>query len=63
MIDFAGLGPPRPPVEAETAETVGRDAVDAEGGADVLTTLHATVVLVVVLEEAVAAAEVTVCCG
>lgn len=59
MIDFAGLGPPGPPVEAET---VGRDVVEAVGGVDVPTTLHATVVLVVVLEEAVAAAEVTVCC-
>lgn len=57
MLDFAGLVPP---VE-DVAEATGKDVVVAVAGADVLTTLHATV-LVVVLEEAVGAAEVTVCC-
>lgn len=55
--DFAGLVPPEDAVDA-----IGRDAVVVVDGAEVLATLHATTVLVAVLEEAVGAAEVTVCC-
>lgn len=61
MTDLTGLGPPGPLVE-DDFEAAGRDVVVAVDGADVLTTLHATV-LVAVLEKAVVAAEVTVCCG
>lgn len=63
MIDFDGLISPLPLVEAAVVDATGKVVIVADGGTGVTPVLDATV-LVVVIDEPVAAADVTVCgCG